>query len=143
MTAAIGRSMVEEKRREAGPQFSIASAEINGKFEAWVMSQEGQRVFTTERVDTAEEAERLAQDWISEMVDTGLAQRGKPTELPPTPEEAPTPTDEAATPEEATSPHMTIALAVRDLLEAGDSIDNPTLTKIANEAFGGTRGSPR
>ncbi len=52
----------------------------------------------------------------------------------------PTPTDEAATPEEAASPHMTVALAVRDLLEAGESIDNPTLTKIANEAFGGTRG---
>lgn len=89
LTAAIGRSQVEERRREAGPQFSVASVEIDGKFEAWVMS-EGKKVFTTESVDTAEEAERLAQDWISDMVDTGLAQRGKkPTELPPTPEERP------------------------------------------------------
>lgn len=225
-------------------QFSIASAEINGRFEAWVMSKAGQRVFTTERVDTAEEAERLAQNWISEMVDIGLSQRAAPVgtapsrtlrigrgangqvvvvfqhkddadlfsavgrmrrkaqgkegpqgpswerlrelypagavnigsfsqdyrdqimeairdlpegetfqaprpthftvtpqEVPPTPEEVePTPTDEAVTPEEAASPHMTIALAVAELLEAGESIDNPTLTKIANEAFGGERG---
>lgn len=60
--------------------------------------------------------------------------------LPPTPEEETVPTDEAVTPEEATSPHMDVAEQVTDILEAGENIDNPRLTQIANEAFEGERG---
>ncbi len=50
--------------------------------------------------------------------------------------------EEEAKPEESApkTPISTLAFRVRDAIKAGQSIDNPTLTKWAVEAFGGTRG---